>query len=234
MGAISDFIVNIVNALYQFTGSYGISIILLAGLVKVILLPFNYSSMKFTAMSKKLNPEMEEIKRKYANDKDKQNQATVELWQKYKVNPLSGCLPMLMQLPVLWAVLRAMRDPALYKVTQPMFFGINLMLPEANVYAWTFGPQYLILPILSVITTYASSKIMAAGNQQGMGTMTIMMPLLMGWFTLRFPSGLALYWVVGNFLQIGQHLLFNKIMDKKEILPVEGVIKSEKKRNKKR
>jgi YidC/Oxa1 family membrane protein insertase len=75
---------------------------------------------------------------------------------------------------------------------------------------------------------------MAAGNQQSMGTMTIVMTLMMGWITLRFPSGLALYWVVGNFLQIGQHLVFNKVMEDKEILPAEGVIESEKKRNKKR
>ncbi len=234
MGAISDVVVNVVNSLYQFTGNYGISIILLTFLVRLVILPFNISSMKFTHISKKLSPEMEEIKRKYKDDKDKQNQATVELWQKYKVNPLSGCLPMLIQLPILIAVIGAMRDPALYQISEPMFLGLNLTLPETNTFAWAYGPQYLVLPILSVITTYTSSKIMAAGNQQSMGTMTIVMTLLMGWITLRFPSGLALYWVVGNFLQIGQHLVFNKVMKDKEILPAEGVIKSEKKRNKKR
>ncbi len=234
MGAISDIVVNIVNSLYEFTGNYGISIILLTILVRLVILPFNISSMKFTHISKKLTPEMEEIKKKYKDDKDKQNQATVELWQKHKVNPLSGCLPMLIQLPILFAVIGAMRDPALYQVSEPMFLGLNLTLPETNVFAWNYGPQYLVLPILSVITTYTSSKIMAAGNQQSMGTMTIVMTLLMGWITLRFPSGLALYWVVGNFLQIAQHLVFNKVMEDKEILAAEGVIKSEKKRNKKR
>jgi YidC/Oxa1 family membrane protein insertase len=234
MGALSDIVVNVVNMLYEFTGNYGISIILMTVLVRLVILPFNISSMKFTHISKKLTPEMEEIKKKYKDDKDKQNQATVELWQKYKVNPLSGCLPMLIQLPILFMVISAMRDPALYQVSEPMFLGLNLTLPETNVFAWNYGPQYLVLPLLSVITTYTSSKIMAAGNQQSMGTMTIVMTLLMGWITLRFPSGLALYWVVGNFLQIGQHLVFNKVMEDKEILPAEGVIESEKKRNKKR
>jgi YidC/Oxa1 family membrane protein insertase len=234
MGALSDIVVNVVNMLYEFTGNYGISIILMTVIVRLVILPFNISSMKFTHISKKLTPEMEEIKKKYKDDKDKQNQATVELWQKYKVNPLSGCLPMLIQLPILFMVITAMRDPALYQVSEPMFLGLNLTLPETNVYAWNYGPQYLILPLLSVITTYTSSKIMAAGNQQSMGTMTIVMTLMMGWITLRFPSGLALYWVVGNFLQIGQHLVFNKVMEDKEILPAEGVIESEKKRNKKR
>jgi len=234
MGALSDIVVNVVNMLYEFTGNYGISIILMTVLVRLVILPFNISSMKFTHISKKLTPEMEEIKKKYKDDKDKQNQATVELWQKYKVNPLSGCLPMLIQLPILFMVISAMRDPALYQVSEPMFLGLNLTLPETNVFAWNYGPQYLVLPLLSVITTYTSSKIMAAGNQQSMGTMTIVMTLLMGWITLRFPSGLALYWVVGNFLQIVQHLVFNKVMEDKEILPAEGVIESEKKRNKKR
>lgn len=234
MGALSDIVVNVVNMLYEFTGNYGISIILMTVIVRLVILPFNISSMKFTHISKKLTPEMEEIKKKYKDDKDKQNQATVELWQKYKVNPLSGCLPMLIQLPILFMVISAMRDPALYQVSEPMFLGLNLTLPETNVFAWNYGPQYLVLPLLSVITTYTSSKIMAAGNQQSMGTMTIVMTLLMGWITLRFPSGLALYWVVGNFLQIGQHLVFNKVMEDKEILPAEGVIESEKKRNKKR
>jgi YidC/Oxa1 family membrane protein insertase len=234
MGALSDIVVNVVNMLYEFTGNYGISIILMTVIVRLVILPFNISSMKFTHISKKLTPEMEEIKKKYKDDKDKQNQATVELWQKYKVNPLSGCLPMLIQLPILFMVISAMRDPALYQVSEPMFLGLNLTLPETNVFAWNYGPQYLVLPLLSVITTYTSSKIMAAGNQQSMGTMTIVMTLMMGWITLRFPSGLALYWVVGNFLQIGQHLVFNKVMEDKEILPAEGVIESEKKRNKKR
>ncbi len=231
---MNDLVINIVNFFYQVTGSYGISIILLAILVRLIILPFNISSMKFTHLSKKLNPKMEEIKRKYKDDKDKQNQATVELWQEHKVNPLSSCLPMLIQLPVLIIVIRAMQDPSLYQVAEPMFMGLNLTLPEANVYAWNFGPIYLVLPFLSVVTTYFSSKIMSAGSPQNMGTMNIVMTLMMGWITLRFPSGLALYWVVGNLLQMSQHVVFNKVMENKELLPAEGVNKSEKKRNKKR
>jgi YidC/Oxa1 family membrane protein insertase len=230
---MKDIVINIVNFFYGFTGNYGISIILLAVLVRLIILPFNISSMKFTHLTKKLNPQMEEIKRKYKDDKEKQNQATVELWQEHKVNPLSGCLPMLIQMPILILVIRAMQDPSLYQVAEPMFFGLNLTIPD-EVYAWNYGMQYLVLPVLSVITTYFSSKIMSAGNPQNMGTMNIVMTLMMGWITLRFPAGLALYWVVGNLLQMSQHVVFNKFMEKEELLPAEGVIKSEKKRNKKR
>ncbi len=232
MGFLKDLVVQAVNFFYNISGSYGIAIIMLTILVRLIILPLNISSMKFSNISKKLNPKMEEIKKKYKDDKDKLNEATVELWQQYGVNPAAGCLPLLIQFPVLIAVIGALQLPELYQVAEPTFLGLNLMFPNNGAYAWEMGLPYLILPILSVITTYTSSKIMSAGNAQAnMGTMNIAMTGLMGWITLRFPSGIALYWVVGNVFSICQYLIFNKLYENKELVPVEGVKKSEKKRN---
>jgi YidC/Oxa1 family membrane protein insertase len=235
MSFLKDLVVQAVNFFYNFSGSYGIAIIMLTIVVRLIILPLNISSMKFSNISKKLNPKMEELKKKYKDDKDKLNEATVELWQQYNVNPAAGCLPLLIQFPVLIAVIGALQLPELYQVAEPTFLGLNLMSPTNGVYAWELGLPYLILPILSVITTYTSSKIMSAGNPQAnMGTMNIVMTGLMGWITLRFPSGIALYWVVGNVFSICQYLVFNKIYQNKELVPAEGVNKSEKKRNKER
>lgn len=232
MSALRNLVIAIVDFLYGISGSYGITIILLTILVRLAVLPFNISSMKFTHISKVLAPKMEEIKKKYKDDKDKQNQATVELWQQYNVNPAAGCLPIFIQFPVLLAVIGAMRLPEFYKVAEPMFLGINLSFPEFGGKAWLLGIPYLVLPLLSVITTYVSSKVMSAGNpQNNMNSMTIFMTLMMGWITLTFPSGIALYWVVGNLFSIAQYLVFNKIMEGKELLPAEGVKQSEKKRN---
>ncbi len=235
MEFLSGPIITIVDFLYGVTGNYGISIIILTILVRLAILPLNIKSMKFTNISKKLAPKMEEIKKKYKDDKEKQNQATVELWQSYNVNPAAGCLPMFIQLPILIAVINALRSPELYKIAEPIFLGINLKLPESGVGAWTYGLPYLILPILSVVFTYLNSAVMSAGNpQSNMKSMTIFMTLMMGWITLRFPSGIALYWVAGTLFSVAQYVVFNKIMEGKEVLPAEGAKDSEKKRNKKR
>ncbi|QOR34106.1 YidC/Oxa1 family membrane protein insertase [Clostridium sp. 'deep sea'] len=231
MGFLSNIVLSIVDFFYGVTKNYGVSIILLTLTVRFALLPLNIKSMKFTHISKVLNPKMQEIQKKYKNDKEKLNQATLELWQKYKVNPAAGCLPLFIQFPILIAVITALRSPDFFKVAQPMFLGINLKLPDTG-YAWAFGIKYLILPILSVVTTYLQTKVTSAGNPQAnMKSMTIMMTIMMGWITISYPSGIALYWVTGNIFAIVQYMVFNRIMDGKDLLPEEGVKDSEKKRN---
>ncbi len=240
MSVFSNLVIDTINFLYDMTGNYGVSIILFTIFIRLIIMPLSIKSLQFSRLSAKLTPETNALKEKYKNDPDKLNQATMELWKQHNFNPLAGCLPTLLQMPLILAILSVMRDPDLYKVSEPMFLGLNMMLPKDGAYAWTHGPQYLILPILSVITTYMTTQFITKANQQAeqqsMAGMNIVMTLMIGWYSLRFSTGLVLYWVVGNLVQALTHIAFNAYMERVEMRGVTetGGKNFEKERNKKR
>ena len=114
MGFISDILGQIMAFLYGFVQNYGIAIILLAIIVRIILLPLNIKQQKSMIKMQKINPLLSELQTKYKNDKEKLNQETMKLYQKYKISPMSGCLPMLIQFPILIALIWVIYDPAWY------------------------------------------------------------------------------------------------------------------------
>ena len=205
----------LLDSLYNFSGSYGVAVILLSLFIMVITFPLNLKQMQFTKTMQLLKPETEEIKKKYKGDKEKINQATAELWQKYNINPAMGCLPLLIQFPVLIAMFSVLQTPGLFDAA-PMFLGLNLNLPgtvivNGEAITQTIGALpwvYWILPALSVITTFLQSYQITPMDDPSQRTMLYVMPIFMGYITIRFPTALALYWVSRNVFTIGQQYIF--------------------------
>lgn len=223
---------SVLDYFYNLTGNYGIAIILLTIAVRLILLPPSINQMRFTRVSKELNPKIEELKKKYKGNQEKMNQELVELYKKYNVNPLAGCLPILVQLPILYFVIRTLMLPDLF-AESPMFFNINLAYPKPGESIFSLGPQYLILPILTVVTTFINMKQTMAGTEQqaNMKTMTYFMVAFLGYISLRYPAGVALYWVVGTLFAIAQYYIFEKTYKPVTVTDGEAVI-NEKQRSK--
>jgi len=182
---------------FQLTGNYGIAIIILTVVIRVVLLPFTFSQVKAMKKMQELQPELKKLQNKYKNDPQRLNKETMELWKKHGVNPFSGCLPLLLQIPFLWAFFRMLYsyEPL---IGAPFLWLSDLSLPD---------PTY-ILPVLAAVTTYWQSKIMSpAGVDASQQTMLYMMPIFLGWLASQYAAGLSLYWVVSNLLGILQQYL---------------------------
>jgi YidC/Oxa1 family membrane protein insertase len=149
----------------------------------------------------KLQPEMEKIRKKYPNDKMKQQEEIYALQRKYKINPLGGCLPMLVQIPIFFAF---------YKVLV-----VSIELRQAPWILWipdlSARDPLLILPLLMGISQYVMQKLTpTAGADPTQVKMMQLMPLIFTFMLIYFPSGLLLYWTVSNIIGIGQQLYVNK------------------------
>ena len=211
----------------QLIGPFGLSIVVLTAIIKLILSPlFQLQivlSRRAMNQQRKLAPQLAEIKKKYKGDAQKQQKATMELYREHGVNPLSslsGCLPAIVQYPILIALYFVFRD-ASQKGTYPISH--FLWIPNLNMTPLhhTFAgspiptPEYLVIPLLAAATTFVQSRMMQQPKnplateqeqqqQQMQQSMQVMMPLLFGYFTLVSPSGLGLYWFISNCIAIIQ------------------------------
>jgi len=229
MDMINSILRAMLEFFFNFTQNYGVAVVLLSLAVTVVTLPLNIKQMQFTRAMRKLQPELDEIKKVHKNDKAKINEATVELWSRYKVNPASGCLPMLIQLPVLWAMFNVLRIPGVFDA-QPYFFALNMTLPNPEATIMTLPWFYWILPVLTVATTFWQSQQTMQSSDPSARTMLYVMPLFMGWFTLQFPTALALYWVSRNVFAVGQEYLYSFFFSR-ETVAVEAVGSEKRRKN---
>jgi YidC/Oxa1 family membrane protein insertase len=190
--------------------SYGLAIIVFTIIIRVLLLPLSIKQTKSTAKMGAIQPEMKKVQAKYKNDPQKSQQEVMKLYKENGVNPMGGCLPMIVQMPILFA----------------LFYVFNNLNMEGAGFLWmkdlTLPDPIYILPILSTVTTYFSSKLMQApgsGSQSKQtSTMNTGMAIFMGIMSLKFKGALVLYWVINNLLQVIQTLVINKIeLTKKEI-----------------
>jgi len=211
----------------QVIGPYGLSIVVLTVIIKLILSPlFQLQivlSRRAMNQQRKLAPQLSEIKKKYKGDAQKQQKATMELYREHGVNPLSslsGCLPAIVQYPILIALYFVFRD-ASQKGTFPISHFLWIPNLNATPLHHTFAgspiptPEYLIIPLLAAATTFVQSRMMqqpknplATEQEQQQAqmqqSMQVMMPLLFGYFTLVSPTGLGLYWFISNCVAIIQ------------------------------
>ena len=211
----------------DITYSWGFAIILFTVIIKLITFPLTMIQIKSMQAQKNLQPQIQELQKKYGKNKDKMAQEQMKLWREAGVNPLSGCLPMIVQMPVLFGLYSALvaLGPSL---TDARFFWIpDLGFPEfTRGLAWI--PEkfnggeyytlfaYLVLPALLMVSqvymqrmTTATTPTTGQGQAGMMKQMTTMMTLMFGFFTLQVPAGLSLYWVTSNLLQLGQTSLAN-------------------------
>jgi len=185
---------------YQYTGNYGLAIILLTVIIKIIFWwPTNLSYKSMREM-KKIQPEMAKLKEKFKDDKEKLNKETMELYRRYKVNPMGGCLPMAIQIPVFFA---------LYKV---LLYTIELR--HAPFYWWirdlSAQDPYYISPILMGGSMFVQQYLTPTTGDPTQAKMMLIMPVVFTFMFLSFPTGLVIYWFFSNLLSIGQQLYINQ------------------------
>ena len=199
-----------IELLYSITeslgfGSYGLAIILLTIVIKTLLYPLTAKQMQSMKAMQMLQPKMKKIQEKYRDNQQMMQQKMAELYQNAGVNPLAGCLPMLIQMPILMGMYYALFNFD-YGGAEPSF----LWLPSLS----QTDPIY-ILPVLSALTTFLQQKISMTETTQQTKMLMIILPLFIGWISLNFPSGLVLYWVTMNVVQIiQQRWLYKKDITK--------------------
>ena len=203
----------VLTALYSLTEmlgvpSYGLAIILLTVLIKVLVYPLTKKQLESMKAMQRIQPQMKKLQDKYKDNPQMLQQKMMELYQKEGANPMSGCLPMLIQMPILMGMYYTLYGFD-YGGAAPSF----LWLPSLS----ETDPLY-VLPFLSAATTFLQQKMMSntsEANQQ-MKIMMIVMPLFIGWISLNFPAGLVLYWVTMNVVQIIQQWWTNRQTNDKE------------------
>ena len=197
---IEDLLGFVLQLLYNLTdiagaGSYGMAIILLTIIVRMILYPLTVKQVKSMKAMQELQPKMKKLQEKYKDNPQVMQQKLGALYKDAGVNPLAGCLPLLIQMPILMGMYYAL-------------FNFQYPSPEAAAFLWLPSmsdpdPLY-ILPILSALTTFLQQKMTTTEMNQQMKIMMTVMPIFIGWISLNFPSGLVLYWVTMNVVQIVQ------------------------------
>lgn len=211
---------SIINGLYQLTGmigfpSYALAIILMAIIIKVILYPLTVKQMKSTMGMQDIQPQMLEIQKKYKNNPEKMNQEVMALYQEYEINPMAGCLPLLIQMPILYGLFAAMRTFEYANAADAGFFWIsNISLPD---------PLH-ILPVIVGVAMFLQQKFMMPANQNGgndqmnqmMKVMLYVMPVMIGFMALTLPSGLAIYWAMFSILAMIQQIFINRRRKKEQ------------------
>ena len=206
----------LMNRLYSVIPNYGIAIIILTILIKGVLWPLGSKSYKSMSEMKKIQPLMKEIREKYKNDKKKMNEEVMGLYRTYKINPLGGCLPMVVQLPVFFALYRMLYQ-AIELRHAPFFLWIDDLSAPDRLFHFSFSipfmePPYGI-PVLTIImgaTMLLQQKMSPPMGDPTQAKMMMFMPLIFTFIFINFSSGLVLYWLVNNVLSISQQYYIQK------------------------
>ncbi|EGW39026.1 MULTISPECIES: YidC/Oxa1 family membrane protein insertase [unclassified Desulfosporosinus] len=204
----------LLNILYNLSAAiglpnYGVAIIILTILIKTLIYPLTYKQMASMRKTVDLQPKIKAIQAKYKNDKEKINTAVMELYKEHNVNPMGGCLPIVVQLPIFWALYSTLRKFPYGNsaAAAHWFLGFDL----TKIYGFT--PSYhIILPIFAAATTFLQTKVTNpnASTDPTQKTMLYIMPVFFAYISATVPAGLALYWVTMNCVSILQQLYINR------------------------
>jgi YidC/Oxa1 family membrane protein insertase len=211
-GSIAEILLVVVKFCYKLVPNWGVAIILLTLIIKIIFFPLTYSSTKSMSKMADLQPKIKALRAKYKKAKtdiDQRRQMNEEMMKLYKengVNPAGGCLPMLIQLPVFWGVFRMLVVSVEFRHAPFALWITDLSVKD----------PYYVTPVLMGITQFISQKMTPTSAEPSQAKMMLVMPFVMTIFFMNFQSGLVLYWLTTNVLQIGQQALINKMMQKKK------------------
>jgi len=196
----------------KVTHNYGIDIILLTILIKIIFYPLSVKSYKSMKEMQKLQPQILKLKEKYKDDRQKLNQEMMELYKRKKINPMGGCLPMLIQIPVFFALYKALSGAIEMRHAPFIFWIDDLSAPEDlyTIFIAGFGLPIRILPLLMGITQFIQQKMTPTSADPIQEKMMLFMPIFFTFLFWGFPSGLVLYWLVNNVISIAQQYYINK------------------------
>lgn len=203
----------LLNFSHSLTGNYGIDIILLTILVKLGFFPLSNKSFKSMAKMRELQPQMERLREQYKEDREKLNQETMELYRRYKINPLGGCLPMVVQMPVFIGLYQALSHAI--ELRQAPFFGWIQDLSQPDRLGgldlrFIEPPGIPVLTLLMGGTMLLQQVMTPTSGDPAQQKMMMFMPLIFTVMFVNFPAGLVLYWLVNNVLSIVQQYAYNK------------------------
>lgn len=220
MQILTEYVNIVLTFFYNFTGNYGLAIILLTALVNIITFPLTRKQLQSSKKMQEVQPELKKIQEKYKHDKEKYNQATMEYMKDKKINPLGGCLPLIIQFPIIIAVFTLLREPELIQNSienfNPYFLRLNLMYSpnDAQEIYGLLNPYY-ILPVLSAAATFFHQKLVLTDPKQKM--MLYIFPVMILVISVGFPSGLVLYWLTNSLFSVGNHFLIRSAEKKKKV-----------------
>lgn len=224
-------IINLFDFLNRYFSNYGIIILILTVIIKVALLPLTFKSYMSTAKMRVLKPEIDKINEKIPKEKAmERQQATMNLYRRVGVSPLGGCLPMLLQMPILLAMFRFF--PTSIELRQESFLWAHDLSTYDAILEWnsfmpfidnSFGTHLSLFTLLMTVSTILSMKFnnqTSMSNQQmpGMQTMMYIMPVMFMFILNKFSAGLTYYYFLANVITIGQNLLFKSFIDEDELL----------------
>jgi YidC/Oxa1 family membrane protein insertase len=208
-----------IDFLYRYVGNFGIAILIFTVFVKALFFPLANTSYRAMSKMKKLQPEMERLRERFKDDKVQQQQAMMQLYSKEKVNPISGCLPMLIQIPVFFSLYKVLL--VTIDMRHAPFFGWikDLSAPDPTSLFNLFGlipytpPQFLMLgvfPILMGITMWLQTNLNPPPADPVQQKIFSFMPLIFTFMLANFPVGLVIYWTWNNLLSIIQQVVIMK------------------------
>jgi YidC/Oxa1 family membrane protein insertase len=195
---------------YKYVNNFGVSIIILTILVKILFWPLTHKSYKSMKEMQKLQPHMAKIKEKYKDNKQQMQKETMALYKTYKVNPMGGCLPMLIQIPVFFALFRLLGGSIELRHA-PFMLWINDLSAPDRLFSFPFqipfmSPPYGI-PVLTLLmgaSMFIQQKMTPTPGDPTQAKVMMFLPIIFTFLFINFPSGLVLYWLVNNILSIGQ------------------------------
>ncbi|HXG50420.1 MAG TPA: membrane protein insertase YidC [candidate division Zixibacteria bacterium] len=205
----------VLHFFHRFTASYGIDIILLTVLIKILTAPLTHKSYVSMKQMQRLQPQMERLKEKFKDDREKLNKEIMELYRRNGVNPLGGCLPMLLQFPVFIGLYNALSTPIELRHA-PFLWIKDLSRPDWESLPFTVGGWHLGVPVLTILmgaSMFIQQWMTPSAGDPNQRKMMLMMPLMFTFMFVTFPAGLTIYWLVNNILSIGQQWWINR-MDK--------------------
>lgn len=223
----------LLSLLYGFIGNYGLTLIVFTIIVKACLFPLYANQIKHTSRMGDMQPKMKALQKKYANDKETLNIKMMELYKEEKFNPMGGCLPMIIQMPIILGLFALLRDPVSFIDSADMIMAVHesfLWVPDLS------QSDLWVLPILAGIATFISfsqtQKQNAGGDNNQMAPMMAMMkyffPVMIVWMGRSFPAGLTIYWFIGTVFQIFQTMALNKRKKNREARDQAAVAKKKK------
>lgn len=199
-GFIAEPLLVVLKFFYRYTHNYGIAIILLTIIIKILFHPLTRKQYESMGEMQKLQPKMQALREKFKGDKERMNKEVMDLYRTNKINPLGGCWPMLLQIPVFFALYKALLNSIELRHAPFMFWIQDLSEKD---------PCY-ITPIIMGATMFLQQKMTPMAGDPAQQRMMMFMPLIFTFLFLNFPSGLVLYWLVNNVITIGQQYVSQK------------------------
>jgi YidC/Oxa1 family membrane protein insertase len=218
MRLLSSIMASILTFFHETLGvGWGMAIIFLTILVKVVLFPFSLSQIRSMEGMKKIQPELKKIQEKYKSNPEEQQRKMMELYQKNKVNPVGGCLPLLLQLPVLLALFSVLRTPQNYNLDFTNAYFLTMDLTKSH--------SYWLLAVISGATSFLQQKMTMVSADSSQSAFMYFMPIFMGYITYTLTAGVGLYWVASTVLGIIQQWVITQFFLQDQS---DSVVKNEK------